>query len=337
MSNKPPRAEATEGFGSDSFLDVVANMVGILIILVMVVGMRIRHEAKGEPEPPAPEIQTAEKVLAPLRTQRERLQKDFDKLRDEMGKLYEISSMRYDEREQLGYDAAEAEEILKQRRARLASGEQEAFDIRQAVLMEETRLKDLEAKIRFLSAATPQAAVKIKTYPTPLSRTVHGREAHFQLLGGKIVYVPLNELVDEVKREVQTKAYRLRDLAEITETVGPIGNFRLRYTLERIDIPNAPAGQSLARTKEMTMVPTSSDLGETLEQAMAERSDFRRTMSDIDPKRVTVTFWTYPDSFEAYRKLRELLYEKGYTVAGRPLPTGQPISGSPHGSKTAAQ
>jgi hypothetical protein len=52
---------------------------------------------------------------------------------------------------------------------------------------------------------------------------------------------------------------------------------------------------------------------------------------------VTVTFWTYPDSFAAYRKLRELLYERGYTVAGRPLPMGQPISGSPYGSKTAAQ
>ena len=30
-------------FGSDSFLDVVTNMVGILIVLVMVVGVRIKH------------------------------------------------------------------------------------------------------------------------------------------------------------------------------------------------------------------------------------------------------------------------------------------------------
>src|SRR5687767_12300295 len=105
MSKKPPRTEATEGFGSDSFLDVVANMVGILIILVMVVGLRIRKEAQSVP---LPDNQTAEKTLAPLRTQGERLQKDFDKLLDEMRKLYEVSSTRYDEREQLSYDAAEA-------------------------------------------------------------------------------------------------------------------------------------------------------------------------------------------------------------------------------------
>jgi hypothetical protein len=338
MSKKPPRTEATEGFGSDSFLDVVANMVGILIILVMVVGMRIRHDAKQEPtQVPTPDPQIAENTLAPIRYQGERLQKDFDKLLEEMRKLYEISSMRYDEREQLSYNAVEIEAILKDRRAQLASGDRESFDIRQAVLLEETKLKDLEAKIRFLSAATPQAAVKIKTYPTPLSRTVHGREAHFQLLGGRIVYVPLNELVDDVKHQVQTKAYRLQDLSTITETVGPVGNFRLRYTLERVDIPNGPVGQALVRTKEMTLIPTSSDLGETVDEALSARSDFRRTMGDIDPKRVTVTFWTYPDSFQAYRKLREMLYEQGYTVAGRPLPMGQPISGSPYGSKTAAQ
>jgi hypothetical protein len=334
MLKKPPKAEATQGFGSDSFLDVVANMVGILIILVMIVGLRIKHDAENAP---VPEPRSAETVLAPLRAQGERVQKDFDKLMEEMRKLYEISSIRYDEREQLSFDAAAAEEFVKQRRAKLASGEQENFDIRQAVLLEETKLKDLEAKIRFLSAATPQPAVKIKTYPTPLSRTVHGREAHFQLLGGKIVYVPLNELVEEVKRQIGSRAGRLRDMPEITETVGPIGNFRLRYTLERIDIPNGPPGQAIVRTREMTLVPTSSDLGESLEEALADRSDFRRTMSDIDPKRVTVTFWTYPDSFTAYRKLREVLYERGYTVAGRPLPMGQPISGSPHGSKTAAQ
>jgi hypothetical protein len=38
-----------------------------------------------------------------------------------------------------------------------------------------------------------------------------------------------------------------------------------------------------------------------------------------------------------YRTLREQLYQRGYSVAGRPLPEGQPIAGSPFGSKSAAQ
>ena len=35
--------ESDAGFGSDSFLDVIANMVGILIILVVVVGIRVKQ------------------------------------------------------------------------------------------------------------------------------------------------------------------------------------------------------------------------------------------------------------------------------------------------------
>ncbi|MFH1264426.1 MAG: hypothetical protein ABIK89_01775, partial [Planctomycetota bacterium] len=35
--------EDTTAAGQDSFLDIVANIVGILIILVMVTGMRIRN------------------------------------------------------------------------------------------------------------------------------------------------------------------------------------------------------------------------------------------------------------------------------------------------------
>ena len=38
MSRRPPPAE--QQFGSDSFLDVVANVVGILIILMVLAGMR---------------------------------------------------------------------------------------------------------------------------------------------------------------------------------------------------------------------------------------------------------------------------------------------------------
>ena len=43
MSKKPPPAENTESFGGDSFLDVISNMVGILIVLVMVAGLRVKN------------------------------------------------------------------------------------------------------------------------------------------------------------------------------------------------------------------------------------------------------------------------------------------------------
>ena len=50
-----------------------------------------------------------------------------------------------------------------------------------------------------------------------------------------------------------------------------------------------------------------------------------------------MTLWTYPDSFEMYRDLKTELYKLGYPTAGRPLPAGEPIAGSPSGSKSSAQ
>ncbi|MFP6620974.1 MAG: hypothetical protein VB877_16645, partial [Pirellulaceae bacterium] len=45
----PPRV--TEDPGQDSFLDIVANLVGILIILVMVVAVRAREAIVAEKVP----------------------------------------------------------------------------------------------------------------------------------------------------------------------------------------------------------------------------------------------------------------------------------------------
>ncbi len=43
MSRRTRDDSAESAFGSDSFLDVVANIVGILIILIVIVGVRIKH------------------------------------------------------------------------------------------------------------------------------------------------------------------------------------------------------------------------------------------------------------------------------------------------------
>jgi hypothetical protein len=70
---------------------------------------------------------------------------------------------------------------------------------------------------------------------------------------------------------------------------------------------------------------------------MQNNSEFRRVLAGADPKTTTVTLWTYADSFSEFGKLKKMLYELGYATAARPLPPGQPIGGSPDGSKSAAQ
>lgn len=69
MSRRTSLSQA-EAPGQDSFLDVVANLVGVMIILVMVVGTQARHvvseisDGNETETSPAPNIAAARQKLA---------------------------------------------------------------------------------------------------------------------------------------------------------------------------------------------------------------------------------------------------------------------------------
>ncbi len=59
-----PRRQEEQAFGSDSFLDIVANVVGILIILIVLVGLRVSR-APVSPELLSAAIEAEAAILAP--------------------------------------------------------------------------------------------------------------------------------------------------------------------------------------------------------------------------------------------------------------------------------
>jgi hypothetical protein len=153
--------------------------------------------------------------------------------------------------------------------------------------------------------------------------------------------VPLTELVDVLKKEAKIKVYKLEEASEITETIGPIGGFHMKYTMHRTKVAmNTSQGtviREAADLKQFILVPDAAVLGEPLDEALAEGSAFRERLKRMDPNRTTITVWTYPDSFHDFRRLKDELFKLGYLTAGRPMPHGQPIAGSPSGSRSAAQ
>ena len=182
----------------------------------------------------------------------------------------------------------------------------------------------------------------VENYPTPISHAVNSNEAHFQLSGGSIVHIPLQELLEQFQADGKRKAYKLAELPEITETIGPVNGFRLKYTLERRDLTPEEAKAhgrmgSYVQLKKWTLIPVVDALGEPPDVALNEGSAFRKALAKLRPGQHTVTIWTYEDSFDAFRQIRTELYRLGFTTAARPLPLGQPITGSPEGSKSAAQ
>jgi len=233
------------------------------------------------------------------------------------------------------------EQRIQSRRRKLDARSEEQFDLARRLSEARFHLEELSRQ-RAQAETAPTEPTVVESYPTPLSRTVDGREAHFQLRSSLVRFIPLEKLLEEFTSDARRQAYKLLDQPELTGTIGPEGGFRLRYTLERVDLsPEMAAatgrGGSLVRLRRWTLIPASAQLGETVETALLEGSEFRKALSKLRPRRTTITIWTYPDSFAAFRRLKKELYHLGFSTAGRPLPHGTPISGSPEGTKSAEQ
>ncbi len=337
--------------GSDSFLDIVANMVGILIILVMVVGVQAKDaflaegSAAASAQQPPPDDDVADNSQLEEQLTRDRrdvlaLKSDVETLAANTGEVHQEAQSRLALRNQLQQLTLAAGQLIQDERGKLDDSQRAAFDTRRRLQIARDELEDLSsARIAVENTAAP--VVELKHLPTPMAKTVFGREEHFRLSGGRLVYVPLNALAEEMQQHAKLKMYKLKQAPEISEIVGPIGGFTLKYRLVRRKVSLGSGRTEVVREvvdlAGFVLVPSSSTLGEPVDEALAADSQFLRRLSQFDANTTTITIWTYPDSFADFRRVKDKIYNLGYLTAGRPLPAGHPIGGAPHGSRSGAQ
>jgi len=328
-----PKPEELSSAGQDSFLDVVTNIVGILIILVMVVGGRIgqmgletaaRGSARGaEMEAEIGrlefELATAEGEIAGLAMQEQSIALATAAATESQVRLATAAAAVRVEVEQRKRGVDEA-------RVRAAESSARKAELEKAIEKCTLELDGL--------AHLPATTKEILAFPTPIGRTVTGDEIHFRLDRGRIAYIPLTELFEHAKAQTQRRGSSIANLANRIETVGPVQGFSLDYVIEaKVD---QARGQVLIRSREWVVRPMAEELGETADEALAPGSRFARVLANCTPE-TTVTLWCYPDSFETFRRMREELHRLGLPAAGRPLPDGAPIGGSADGSKSVVQ
>jgi len=324
----------------DSLLDVVTNIVGILIILVVVAGLRAQNAPVQAallghvPASPAlAELQQDQAVEQSLR-------QDVYRIAEQIRNIEQESLQRFLERDGLATAVSGWEHRIASRRDQLDAQARADFDLQRALAEAQLQLDQLRSE-RVQAESSRPKPILVESYPTPLSKTVDSDEAQFQLRAGRLAYIPLDRLLERFKADVRRQMYKLLELPELTDTVGPEGGFRLRYTMERRDVSvdtQLRTGQgAYVQLRQYTLIPTSSELGEPIQTALAEGSELRQRLAGLRPGKTTITVWVYTDSFAAFRQLRKDLYERGFAVAGRPLPEGVPIGGSPAGTKSAAE
>ncbi len=346
--------------GQDSFLDIVTNVVGILIILVMIAGVKAQNAPSPQETTSTAAAETAA-VTAETATTAETLAKldeGYKTLLEKAGaaattrsKVEELGEQTATIQEQIQAQSEQYAQLFDLMTSVLAGIDleaekkdqtlKEALELKRQLLEQDAKLEQLDKTKNWMLAHRPQATV-LENMPTPISRTVDDKEIQFRLKGGRIAYVPFTELFDKLKAEVSENKNRLFKQKSSSGIVGPLDGFNLQYMLVMYDVAMHDAyGTGIGTRLELDyaeLIPLNEQIGEPLREAIASpNSEFVNCVKRYRQDIYTITVWVYPDSFEEYRELKKFLYAKGYQVAARPLEFEQPISGSPRGTKSAAQ
>jgi len=384
-------------FGSDSFLDIIANIVGILIILIVVAGLRaartsIREHSEDSlpatstpapsavtsntskpslpeppplPQPPSPPQQPSlqkEPARGPRRS-RARLKPPQPKALPQLDADLPRKIGRA-KRELAGFRNWHGQ-LRREWRAlnrQMQSDEQTAETLQQSInaltdsaQAVRNRLKQLQSSV----AAKRSKLVKlqhqydeakrradnvttIRHKLTPVEDEVTGDEIHFRLSGGKVARVPIRKLVGMLKKDVLRRKNWLLKSPVHRGTVGPVNGFEMSYVVYRKmrsvvnELRTGSYGQVQIVLGGWQVQPAETLQPESPAEALTVGSSFLQAMREAKWG-TTMTFWVYPDSFEAYRKLQAAARKEGYRVAARPLPFGMPIAGSPRGTRSLGQ
>ena len=357
--------------GQDSFLDIVANIVGILIILVMVVGVRVSHSALAAEKSEGDETKTTDLVtseeteadgkaqkesglsvseaqrIEALQSEIETATKQIRQTEDEVGKMaVRVASLTQEtmlqdrKRQELLMHEAVIEKGLERRRDLLSEEKQQEYDVQKQITEAHLQLDQLTRELLTLETA-PEEAEKVENVPTPLAKTVTGKEIHLRLKGGLVSIVPVEPLMAEIDARIGALRGALQSRGEVIETYGPINGYRLRLMLAKRAVempPGAPRHmQQYDLEQSVKFLPTSDELGEIVEQALLPGSELMKHLRDQRREATPVTIWVYTDSFDEFRSLKRALWEMGFPVAVRPMRPGAQIGASPHGTNSAAQ
>src|SRR5262249_7282990 len=242
MYRRRRRTAREIGFSFDSFLDVVANVVGIIIRLILVVwvGARSYSSVQALLHQPLPTAarSAAEEPHDPLQDELARQRRELAEaqahLLEQLQHFHQVDEKETAAAAELAGLAARRQEADLQRQASAREAAAQTQTHQGAVLS----LEEVRERCRRLAeeARTPEQAAQPRRalrYRTPVSRPVQSEELFFECRGGRVTFIDLAPMLTEVRRGMDDIGKQLRTLPQVTGTAGPAGAFRLRYTVDR--------------------------------------------------------------------------------------------------------
>ncbi|MEM7781889.1 MAG: hypothetical protein AAF623_00820 [Planctomycetota bacterium] len=344
--------------GNDSFLDIVANLVGVLIILVVVVGSQATEPKTVKQDENLTrkiddlqlEIDKSSGVVEKLRTdnrQQDKLIYEESMLaarlaeqRHEMLIQFEMIQREFEkEKKERQHKLDRLLESLNEQERQLAE-KQRMFDLEKQELL--TQIEDKQKTLNAVSSVDISKNEIMEHFPSPIAKTVFSDEVHVLLSAGRITVVPMDALIGRMKSEWKVKAEKLKRTSRTLETAGPVGDFRIQYELfrqtEKVATSQGMVARERVKFHHFELIPVHHSTGEPIETAMENsESKLSELLGQLQPSKTTVSVWVYPDSFAEHNRLKVWLHRRGFQIASWPLEFGKRISGSPDGFKTTAQ
>jgi len=331
------RRNEENAIGEDAFLDTIANLVGILIILVVIVGSRSYATAKIAVEQEIKsKVGELESPLGKSKNLDQDLQKQYDELRS-----YDLEiNYRDAERMAILDRVTVAEKLVGEELENINQSARERIETEQEMSELEKQLANLLQQQGDIQSIEQSTAI-LQHLPTPMAKTVFGRELHVMMRGNKTAVIPWERLISLLKSEARRSAERNSQKDRFVNQLGPVDGFLMTYGLKsQSGIMSDGSSTRLARTIELEkfeLEPTADVIYESVAETMAAGGRLRLELASYTAQHTTVTVWVYPDSFNEFRILKEKLFTVGFLCAARPLPFNVRIGASPRGSASTAQ
>jgi hypothetical protein len=337
--------EFAEAFGQDSFLDILTNVVGIIILLVLMVGLRAGHEARGMSDAQREASATAKPVteneLQEACNTAATAERNVHDLLTQAVNVHGETMFRERERAYLNTFVAGFEREVDSRRAKLSVQEQRDFDLRRQLADAQQTLDNLTRE-QVALVSQPAPIEVIENEPTPLARPSTGKELTLKLAAGHVAVIPVDDLMKEAKKDIDRNLDHLKGRNEFTGTVGPINGFRMRYRVRKISV-SRPQGQGVEEVGTMAMpdrfefLAMESPIGEPVDQALLPGSEVWQTLKTMSPDTSIVKMAVYPDSISECHRLKQAFCQAGYATAEYPMEQNARLVCSPYGIKAYAQ
>jgi len=328
--------------GGDSFLDIVANIVGILVLLVVVVGVRAGRDVFVPPPAdaePGESLAEIESRLDETLRQTQIDKREAFELRDKLHAAQAEADRREQEREAATLYLTKLRSELDEASASLEADDRRGLETANAIAQAQLKLDRLAREQVALASVEPEPELETVTVaPTPIVDGRADQTISFRLKDGRLVYVPVNELENQLQSEIRAPSISDPSKAAVTrQKLGPVEGFEAEAEIAwAVRVAGNRIGL-MPKLGKLVLREVTELRGEDPPTAFRPGGYVASRLDLLQPEDYVVRLIVYADSFETAPEVSDRFRERGFRVAQSLKNDGSPIGFSSDGYKAVTQ